>query len=143
MNKKILSAFILYKYIIGYNKYNKKLNKLLRETISFNYAYENFYHGFVVGVLSNMDDYIVKSNRESGDGRSDIFIKSVSIFDPAVIIELKVCDNPKDIFKMSDKALEQIEEKRYEDELKQEGYENIIKYGISFYRKDCIIKLQK
>ncbi|MFT8352549.1 AAA family ATPase [Clostridium saccharoperbutylacetonicum] len=120
-----------------------ELNKLLRETISFNDAYENFYHGFVVGVLANMHEYIVKSNRESGDGRSDIFIKSPSIFDPAVIIELKVCDNPKDIFKMSDKALEQIEEKKYEEELNQEGYENIIKYGISFYRKDCIVKLSQ
>lgn len=48
------------------------------ETISFNDYYENFYHGFVVGVLANMHDYIIKSNREGGTGRSDLFIKSVS-----------------------------------------------------------------
>ena len=123
------------------NTFQKELNKLLRETISFNDSYENFYHGFVVGVLSNMHDHIVKSNRETGDGRCDIYIKSPSIFEPAVIIELKVSDNPKEIFKKCDEALEQIEEKKYELELKEEGYEDIIKYGISFYRKDCIIKL--
>ena len=121
--------------------FQKELNKLLRETISFNDAYENFYHGFVVGVLANMHDHIVKSNRESGDGRSDIYIKSPSIFDPAVIMELKVCKEPKEIYKMCDEALKQIEKNKYDEELRQEGYENIIKYGISFYRKDCIIKL--
>ncbi|MDR3594210.1 AAA family ATPase [Clostridium sp.] len=121
--------------------FQKELNKLLRETISFNDAYENFYHGFVVGVLANMHDYIVKSNRESGDGRSDIYIKSPSIFDPAVILELKSCKEPKDIYKMCDEALKQIEKNKYDEELRQEGYENIIKYGISFYKKDCIIKL--
>lgn len=122
--------------------FQKELNKLLKETISFNDAYENFYHGFVVGVLANMHDHIVKSNRETGKGRCDIYIKPLSIFDPAVIIELKVCDNPKEILKKCNEALEQIEEKQYDLDLKEEGYENIIKYGISFYRKDCVIKLQ-
>ena len=144
-DEKIKAKDLSILYTAIFNKdidtFQRELNKLLRETISFNDAYENFYHGFVVGVLSNMHDHIVKSNRETGDGRSDVFIKSPSIFDPAVIIELKVCDSPKDIFKMCDEALKQIEEKKYEEELKQEGYENIIKYGISFYRKDCIIKL--
>jgi hypothetical protein len=102
------------------------LNNLLKETISFNDAYENFYHGFVVGVLANMHEHVVKSS---------------SIFEPAVIIELKVCDNPKEIFKKCDEALKQIEEKKYDSELIEEGYENIIKYGISFYRKDCIVKI--
>lgn len=121
----------------------KELNKLLKETISFNDAYENFYHGFVVGVLANMHEHIVKSNRESGSGRSDVYIKSLSIFEPAVIMELKVCNNPKEIYKKCDEALEQIEERNYDAELREEGYEDIIKYGISFYRKDCIVKIQK
>ena len=134
---------ILYTAIINGDSeiFEEELGRLLMETISFNDAYENFYHGFVVGVLANMHDYIVKSNREGGDGRSDIYIKSLSIFEPAVIMELKVCNDPKEIYKMCDEALEQIEKKKYDEELKQEGYENIIKYGISFYRKDCIIKL--
>lgn len=89
-----------------------------------------------------MDGYIVKSNREAGDGRSDIYIRPVSIFDRAVIIEIKICDKPREIFIKCDKALEQIEEKKYEEELNEEGYEDIIKYGIAFYRKDCIIKMK-
>jgi len=52
-----------------------------------------------------------------------------------------VCKEPKDIYKMCDEALAQIEKNKYDDELRQKGYENIIKYGISFYKKDCIIKL--
>ncbi len=147
--------------------FQKELNKLLKETISFNDAYENFYHGFVVGVLANMHEHIVKSNYkeaprhkddvdfttkldtslsgkcQTGKGRCDIYIKPISIFDPAVIIELKICDRPKDMFKKCDEALKQIENNQYEMELQQEGYENIIKYGISFYRKDCMIKLEE
>ncbi len=123
--------------------FQKELNAMLRQTISFNDAYENFYHGFTLGVLANMHEFLVKSNREAGDGRSDIFIKSLSIFEPCVILELKVCDKPKDIFKKCDEALAQIDAKNYEEELKEEGYENIIKYGISFYRKDCVIKVKE
>ena len=122
--------------------FQKELNKLLKETISFNDAYENFYHGFLVGVLLNMHEHIVKSNREGGSGRSDIYIKSLSIFEPAIIIELKVCKDPKEIFKKCDEALAQIEEKQYDLELKEEGYEDIIKYGMAFYRKDCLIKVK-
>lgn len=123
--------------------FQKELNTMLRQTISFNDAYENFYHGFTLRVLANMHDFLVKSNREAGDGRSDIFIKSLSIFEPCVILELKVCDKPKDIFKKCDEALAQIDAKNYEEELKEEGYKNIIKYGISFYRKDCVIKVKE
>jgi hypothetical protein len=123
--------------------FQSEINRLLRKTISFNDAYENFYHGFVVGVLSGIDGYIVKSNRESGDGRSDIYIRPLSIFQRAVIIEIKVCDKPKDLFTKCDKALEQIEEMKYEEELNEEGYEDIIKYGMAFYRKDCLIKIKE
>ncbi|MFD3157972.1 AAA family ATPase [Haloimpatiens sp. FM7330] len=121
--------------------FQEELSNMLQQTISFNDAYENFYHGFTLGVLGNMHDKIVKSNREAGNGRSDIFIKSLSIFKPAIILELKVCDNPKDILKKCDEALQQIEKNKYDADLKEEGYENIIKYGIAFYRKDCIIKV--
>ena len=123
--------------------FQSEINRLLRKTISFNDAYENFYHGFLTGVLSGMDGYIVKSNREAGDGRSDIYIRPVSIFDRAVIIEIKICDKPREIFTKCDIALEQIEKKKYEEELNEEGYEDIIKYGIAFYRKDCIIKMKE
>ena len=122
--------------------FQKEVNRLLRKTISFNDAYENFYHGFILGILSHMDGYIVKSNRESGDGGSDIYIKPLSIFDGAVIIEMKVCDKPKELFTKSDVALNQIDDMKYEYELNEEGYEDVIKYGLAFYRKDCLIKIK-
>ena len=93
--------------------FQKEVNRLLRKTISFNDAYENFYHGFILGILSHMDGYIVKSNRESGDGRSDIYIKPLSIFDRAVIIEMKVCDKLKELFTKPQDALQQIEDKKH------------------------------
>ena len=145
--KKIKSEDLssLYTAIINgnVNLFQEEINRLLRKTISFNDAYENFYHGFLVGVLSKIDGYIVKSNRESGDGRSDIYIKPLSIFQRAVIIEIKICDKPKELFTKCEDALNQIDEKHYEDELNEEGYDDVIKYGIAFYRKDCLIKVRE
>ena len=97
----------------------------------------------MVGILSHIDGYIVKSNREAGDGRSDIYMKPLSIFQRAIIIEMKVCDKPKEIFTKCDEALNQIEEKHYEDDLNEEGYDDVLKYGMAFYRKDCLIKIKE
>ena len=146
-NEKIKSEdlSILYTSIIKgeVDVFQKEVNRLLQKTISFNDAYENFYHGFMIGLLSHMDGYIVKSNRETGDGRCDIYIKPLSIFDKAVIIEMKVCDKPKELFTKPQDALQQIEDKKYEYELNESGYEDIIKYGMAFYRKDCLIKIKE
>ena len=146
-NEKIKSEdlSILYTSIINgeVDVFQKEVNRLLKKTISFNDAYENFYHGFMIGLLSHMDGYIVKSNRETGDGRCDIYIKPLSIFDKAVIIEMKVCDKPKELFTKPQDALQQIEDKKYAYELNESGYEDIIKYGMAFYRKDCLIKIKE
>lgn len=146
-NEKIKSEdlSILYTSIINgeVDVFQKEVNRLLKKTISFSDAYENFYHGFMIGLLSHMDGYIVKSNRETGDGRCDIYIKPLSIFDKAVIIEMKVCDKPKELFTKPQDALQQIEDKKYAYELNEIGYEDIIKYGMAFYRKDCIIKIKE
>lgn len=146
-NEKIKSEDLssLYTAIVDGNVevFQGEINRLLRKTISFNDAYESFYHCFVVGILSHIDGYIVKSNREAGDGRSDIYIKPLSIFQRAIIIEMKVCDKPKEIFTKCDEALNQIEEKHYEDDLNEEGYDDVLKYGMAFYRKDCLIKIKE
>ena len=146
-NEKIKSEdlSILYTSIIKgeVDVFQKEVNRLLKKTISFNDAYESFYHGFMIGLLSHMEGYIVKSNRETGDGRCDIYIKPLSIFDKAVIIEMKVCDKPKELFTKPQDALQQIEDKKYEYELNESGYEDIIKYGMAFYRKDCLIKIKE
>ncbi len=123
--------------------FEEELGKLLIETISFNDAYENFYHGFLAGVLTNMNGYIVKSNREGGTGRSDIFIKSVSKRGIAIVIEFKIAKNIDDLEKRAEDAIKQIENKKYDMELRSEGYKNIVKYGIAFYQKDCLIKIKE
>lgn len=114
----------------------KEIRSLLVNTISFHDSYENFYHGFMVGILLNMKDYIIKFNRESGDGRGDIFITNPEE-DTAIIIELKVADKLKDLDNKCKEALKQIDNRNYDTELIEEGYEKIIKYGISFFKKKC------
>lgn len=116
----------------------KEIRNLLVNTISFHDSYENFYYGFMVGILLNMKDYIIKSNRESGDGKKDIFITNPEE-DIAIIIELKVADRLKDLDSKCKEALKQIDNKNYDTELIEEGYEKIIKYGISFFKKKCRI----
>ena len=86
---------------------------------------------------------LTKSNRESGNGRGDILMRPVSIRQPAVVIEVKVAKKAKDLTQQFELALAQIKAQKYEDELRRDGYTNVIKYGIAFYRKDCEIKLDE
>lgn len=124
--------------------FEREINKLLAPSISYMDSYENFYHGFMTGILSGSDDYIVKSNRESGDGRSDLIAKPVRIFEKAFVIELKTVKQqgkkPVTLEMMDaacDEAIKQIDDKSYADALLEDGYGNIGRYGISFFRKDC------
>ena len=116
----------------------KILNQVLKSSISYYDNYESFYHGFMVG-FSNVDGYEVKSNRESGEGRFDLAILPMDIDDQAIIIECKHSSSIKELRKDSKEASNQIIEKRYIEGLVDEGYENVIGYGISFYKKQCII----
>ncbi|GHV79702.1 hypothetical protein AGMMS49944_14930 [Spirochaetia bacterium] len=121
--------------------FEDELSELLIDSISFYDNQENFYHGFLTGVLSKAKRYLVKSNRESGNGRSDIFMKNVSAKGKAVVFELKVAQNMQELSAKCDEALRQIDEKKYLRELEQEGYQHILKYGIAFCRKDCMVKI--
>ena len=116
------------------------LNGQLFGTISFYDSAENFYHGFLTGILSQSENYLVKSNRESGNGRSDIMVKSPSLRGRSFIVEVKVSDSIDDLENDAEKALQQIYDKRYMEELRTEGYRKIDCYGISFYRKDCEVR---
>ena len=116
------------------------LNGQLFGTISFYDSAENFYHGFLTGILSQSENYLVKSNRESGNGRSDIMVKSPSLRGRSFIVEVKVSDSIDDLEKDAEKALQQIYDKRYMEELRAEGYRKIDCYGISFFRKDCEVR---
>lgn len=123
--------------------FEEELNGLLLETISFNDAYESFYHGFVAGALSKMKGYIVKSNREGGSGRSDLFVKPVTRRKAAFVIEFKVAKTFDSLEKMAEAAISQIEERGYAAELHDDGYKEVIKYGIAFFGKDCLIKIKE
>lgn len=123
--------------------FEEELNEVLMETISFNDAYENFYHGFVAGVLSGMKNYRVKSNREGGTGRSDLFIKPPTRRKAAFVVEFKIADKFEQLEQKAEEALQQIADKRYVEELKSDGYQTVIQYGISFFRKDCMVKIKE
>lgn len=113
------------------------LNEQLISTISFYDSAENFYHGFLAGILSQSERYLVKSNRESGNGRSDLMIRSPSLRGKAFIIEVKVSKGINHLEEDAEAAAQQIQDKGYIAELQTEGYRDIICYGIAFYQKDC------
>ena len=117
------------------------LSENLMETISFYDYQESYYHGFLAGMLKNIGNYIVQSNRESGNGRPDILVRYPSVRGKAVIIEIKVSKTYQGMEEKCDEALNQIEEQKYEEALRQEGYRDILKYGVAFYRKECMVKL--
>ena len=119
------------------------VNKVLVQCISYHDYYENFYHGVLTGILSGMDGYSVRSNRESGNGRSDIYAKPVSRYESAYVIEVKVAKTFDDLDKAADDAIAQIHDKNYDAELHADGYKDVIHYGIAFFDKSCMVKAER
>ncbi len=97
---------------------------------------EKFYHGMLLGLLQNQDSWLVKSNAETGEGYSDISIQTPDRV--GIVIELKYADDGN-LEKACAEALEQIEEKKYAQGLKRWGTKKILKYGIAFYEKECMV----
>ena len=97
---------------------------------------ENFYHGMLLGLLQNQDSWLVKSNAETGEGYSDISIQTPDRV--GIVIELKYADDGN-LEKACAEALGQIEEKKYAESLKRWGTKKILKYGIAFYEKECMV----
>jgi hypothetical protein len=116
-----------------------ELNKRLMDMISFHDSAENFYHGFLLGILSNLHGYQVKSNRESGKSRSDICIKTTGIARKAVIFECKALRDNDDPIEKCREALQQINEMKYGHELIEEGYKEIMMYAVVFRGKECLV----
>lgn len=107
----------------------------IRDTAVQKEKKENFYHGILLGLLGYKENWLTKSNAESGTGYSDILIE-IPDNRTGVVIELKYAGDG-DMEAACERALEQIEEKQYVDKLKQDGMRNFIKYGIACYKKDC------
>ena len=104
---------------------------------------ENFYHGLLLGLLRGSNpDWLIKSNRESGDGFSDILIKPEDP-DAGIIIEVKYAKEIKGLDAACDAAMAQIKDKRYDEALRDEDRCDILAYGIAFCRKRCRVVGEK
>ena len=97
---------------------------------------KNFYHGMLLGLLRSQGSWLVKSNVETGEGYSDISIQTPERL--GIVIELKYADDGN-LEKACGEALGQIEEKKYVEVLKRRGMKKIIKYGIAFCGKECMV----
>ena len=115
----------------------KEIGKLLRKTISYHDYKEDFYHAFLAGILASFH-YSVESNREHGEGRSDIVVYDEEN-SRVVIFEAKVAKSLDELPKACDAALHQIEARQYAEDFRDE-YDEILCYGIAFYKKRCLVK---
>lgn len=126
----------------------QELTMFLGETISVmdtkarNEEKEIFYHGILIGILKNCSSWAVKSNKESGDGFADILVKPKNP-DAGIIMELKYARSFGDLDKACERALEQIKDRRYDQEFREEGRNDILAYGIAFYKKRCKVVVEK
>lgn len=115
----------------------KEMSTLLRKTISYHDYKEDFYHAFLAGIFTGAG-YMVESNREHGEGRSDVIIYDFPQSRIA-IFEAKHSNESKNLEKDCERAICQIDEKRYAQEFEDE-YDEILCYGIAFYKKRCVVK---
>jgi hypothetical protein len=131
-------------YANDFKKLQKAIAEYVDNSISFYDAgAEGFYHGLILGLIALMDNqYKIKSNRESGDGRYDICMIPRENKYPGIIIELKWKSGlTADVLEnLAEEALIQIDEKRYDAEMREDGIENILKLGIAFSGKAVSIK---
>lgn len=98
---------------------------------------ENFYHGMLLGLLQSREDWLIHSNAETGEGYSDISVCTSAR--TGIIIEIKYAADGN-LQKACDKALWQIEDKKYAVGLQRQGMKKLIRYGIAFYEKECMVK---
>ena len=124
-----------------------RFGEYLRRTISIRDTFvkkklkENFYHGILLGLLGSQDTWGISSNKESGDGYSDILVE-IDWEGTGIVIEMKYAEDGN-LEAACKEALEQINTKRYEEELREEGIDHILKYGIACYKKRCRVILDK
>lgn len=119
-------------------------NFLIQSVSAFDAAGENFYHGFMLGVCALFGNSYVTSNRESGDGRYDIALSPKVSNLPGIIIELKAeknC-NENELQELAKTALKQINDKKYDTDLKSKGVKMIYKYGVAFSGKHVAVEAE-
>lgn len=117
-----------------------EITKILKKTISYFDYNESFYHAFLAGILTGAGQF-VSTNPETGEGRSDIVLEDPDN-DRVFIFELKRTKAESDMEKACLTALNQIREKHYDDEY-IDSYDEIIHYGVAFYKKRCLVKMEE
>ena len=124
------------------------LNKILSNSISVfdtkapDSEKENSYHTLLVGLLAGNANWLVKSNVEAGEGFADIIVETEDP-DAGIIMELKYSREASGLERAVHRAIEQIKDRRYTEYLKNDGRDNILLYGIAFYKKRCRVKIEK
>lgn len=122
----------------------QSLNDFLRKSISVRDSAvrkgrkESFYHGLIVGMLGSEDEWIVRSNPETGNGYSDILVE-IPEEKTGCIIEVKYAENAA-FDKACEEAMEQIVDKNYMEKLRLDGISTIHAYGIACWMKECRIR---
>ena len=122
-----------------FTEYMKKTISI-RDTFVQKPTRENFYHGILLGILGFKEDWSVLSNREAGNGFSDILIQ-MEDEEIGILIEVKYADDGN-LEKECEKALHQIMDVNYVEALEQEDVHTILKYGIACYKKKCKVMLE-
>ena len=117
----------------------EQMNKLLRKTISYHDYREDFYHAFLAGIFAGAG-YEVDSNKEHGEGRSDVVVLD-SEGDRVAIFEAKYSRTQDAMSKDCAAALEQIEDRQYAKEF-EDDYDSVLCYGIAFYKKRCLVQIK-
>lgn len=137
--KKTINKDNLYKALLGRNAqdFSEQITDLLKKTISYYDNTESFYHGLISGLPLDNVYYKVQSNRETGDGQSDLILYQQDVAQNAVILEFKVCGKNETADTAAKRALKQINDRDYALKAREEGYKNIIKYGVAFKGKMC------
>ena len=133
-------------YANDYKKFQSAIGEYMDKSISFfDGGAEGFYHGLMLGLIALMDNqYKIKSNRESGDGRFDVSLIPREKRYPGIILELKWKEKLSDVEleKWSNEALKQIGELRYDSEMKEDGITEILKFGIAFSGKKVCVRTE-
>ena len=117
----------------------EQMNKLLRKTISYHDYKEDFYHAFLAGIFAGAG-YEVDSNKEHGEGRSDVVVLDPE-GDRVAIFEAKYSRTQDAMSKDCAVALQQIEDRQYAKEF-EEDYDSVLCYGIAFYKKRCLVRMK-
>ena len=117
----------------------EQMNKLLRKTISYHDYKEDFYHAFLAGIFAGAG-YEVDSNKEHGEGRSDVVVLDPE-GDRVAIFEAKYSRTQDAMSKDCAAALEQIEDRQYAKEF-EDDYDSVLCYGIAFYKKRCLVQIK-